>query len=58
MDWNLIGICGSIGLIIFLIGYFTGVNRAKTNFLKLMMKYNVTIIKKKDKPSDLEYGKK
>ena len=58
MDLSLIGIYTGIAGVIFVIGYFTGINRAKTNFIKLMMKYNVTIVKTKNKPKDLEYGNK
>jgi len=57
MDLILIGTSVGIALVIFLIGYFTGVNRAKSNFIKLSLKHKISLLKK-NKPEDLEYGNK
>ena len=56
MDWTLIGIGTGVLLVVFLVGYFAGISRAKTKLINMLLKHK-TILAKKDKSQDLEYGK-
>ncbi len=62
MDWTLVGCIGGIGLLIYLVGYFTGKNKAMKECVKMILTYEIKfgreIANKSKKPSDLEYGKK
>jgi len=56
VDWTLIGIGTGVLLVVFLVGYFAGISRAKTKLINMLLKHK-TILAKKDKSQDLEYGK-
>jgi len=52
MDWIFIGYSAVVGLFIYIVGYFTGKNKAHKEFIKLLIKY------KRKVPADLECGQK